>query len=356
MKPSLQASIEAIQQGQPAMCLIKEALGETRGLLLLAAENATPQAVNLLAKEGRGIVCVGVTAEVAEKLDLHPMMPMSNKNSDHAVSTVSVDARLGITTGISASDRAYTLRLLASSEARADDLVRPGHIFPYVVHPQGILGRAAAAEVAVDLAHLAGLQPIGTFCGILDTHGTLAQEPYLIELATRANVPFFTLDDLMAYRLCADSFITQIGHEPLETERGTFELITYSDALHDDEHYVFQSPSTQDEVSPTVYVHHACVRGDVFGSKSCRRSSNLDAAQSQIQRDGGVIIYVGNRTPKGERGNAVAAQILRDIGTASFHLFRASPNLSTALEDAGFTVLKGASDPFTPSEAMAVHS
>lgn len=315
--------------------------GITRGALLLGAENATAAGVNIMAREGRGVVCVGLTAEAAERLELRPMIPCStNERSLHSVCTVSVDAKLGITTGISASDRAHTLQLLASPSSSPDDFVRPGHLFPYVVHPHGVLGRSELAEASVDLVRLAGLEPVGTFCGILDTNGGLAQEPYLLSLAERANLPVISMDDLVHYRLFTTAFVTESTLEPITTKHGSFELTTYSDLLHGEEHSaLYNAIPLRRNVPPTVYVHRACLRGDVFGSVHCECREHLAAAQMQVQDDGGLVLYVGQRTPGDMHACAVAAQMLAAKGVSSLRLFHPWPGLSDMLGAAGLVVV-----------------
>lgn len=344
MKPSLRAAIDSIRQGKPVMCMTQSPTGSRRGFLLLAAENATAEGVNLLAKQGRGVVCVGLTKETARRLELDPMIP-GESNGQHAVCTVSIDAKEGITTGISAGDRAHTLRLLASSSSIADDFVVPGHLFPYVAHENGVLGRQEIAEAAVDIARLAGLAHVTSFCGILDTQGEVAQEDYLFELAERDDIPVFTMDELVNYRLLMDSFVERETRRQITTPHGRFTCTTFSDRLHDEEHIVLDSPGVQqNEVAPTVYVHHACVQRDVFGAKTEESVDHLDTAQAKIQRDGGLIIYIGRRTPKGIASSAVAAHILAALDITAVRLYRPRAGLAEALSEAGFTVYTTASD------------
>lgn len=358
MKPSLRAAIESIRQGKPVMCITQSPTGPSRGFLLLAAENASAEGVNLLAKQGRGVVCVGITEETARRLELSPMIP-GESNGRHAVCTVSIDAKDGITTGISAGDRAHTLLLLASSSSVADDFVVPGHLFPYVAHENGVLGRQEIAEAAVDMARLAGLAPVTSFCGILDTQGEVAQEDYLVALAEQADIPVFTMEELVNYRLLADSFVEQVARRQVTTPHGSFTCTTYFDRLYDEEHIVLDSPGIQrDEVVPTVYVHHACVEMDVFGAQGDDSADNLDSAQAKIQRDGGLIIYIGRRTPKGIASSAVAAHVLAGLDISAVRLYRPHAGLGEALSEAGFSVYNTVTDNgsiVTSREAVPLH-
>lgn len=362
MKPAIRSSIDAIRHGRPVMAIYEDNTGIARGALLLAAENVTAASVNLMAREGRGVVCVGLTADVARRLDLRPMIPCSTRNeNERSICTVSVDAKSGITTGISAGDRAHTLQLLAAPSSVPDDFVRPGHLFPYVTHQDGVLGRSDIAEASVDLARLAGLQPVGTFCGILDTDGGLAQEPYLLELAERAELPVLPLDDLIHYRLFNKSFITPGTTEPLETALGVFELTLYADHLHGEDHFLLTaSRHKHSDLGPTVYVHRACLQGDVFGANRCSCKQYLAEAQQCIQAEGGMIIYVSQRAQDDVRAGAVAAHVLRERGIASFRLISPWARLSEMLRDAGCRVT-GEIDPIpsgcttrAPKEAVAL--
>lgn len=316
MNPSISEGLKALRAGQPILCLIRDGSGSTRGSLILAAENATPAGVNMLALEGRGVVCVGIDAQIAERLELGPMVPLTNaSNMVDAVSTISIDARVGTTTGISASDRAVTLRLLTADTATSDDFVRPGHLFPYVAHELGVLGRPEAAEAAVDLMRLLGMKPAAAFCGVLDKDGHLADAEYLAELAARTGLATVTMEDLIDHRLLHSRYLTCTDQGPVDTDQGPFHMQRFFDSVHDDEHHVLKSGLSSDRVA-TVYVHQACVQGDVFGDKACSSRQQLEAGLEQVKADGGILVYLGSRTPL-ERGLSVAAQLIQASGVTS---------------------------------------
>lgn len=342
MKPSISEAIASLQKGQPVLCLLDGPSGSTRGVLILAAANATASGVNVLAREGRGVICVGIPSQTAERLNLGPMVPyMMNHETAaaHSVSTVSVDALHGTTTGISAGDRAITLQLLASESSTADDFIRPGHLFPYIVHPAGVLGRADAAEAAADLAQASGLPPVGAFCGVLDAEGRLADEDYLTKLAERTGIAVIAMADLVEYRLFTAPYLEECGREELITDDGTFELITFRDQVNDERHSVLVNRSEEADASPLVYVHRACVKGDVFGATHCRGRKRLHSALARVGKDGGVVVYVGSRTAPGVRTAAVAAQILRHLEYDSVRLLTPWTGLRESLGEARITVV-----------------
>lgn len=342
MKLSLRNSIETMKKGQPVLCLLKDAFDNSHGALLLAAETASAAGMNLLIREGKGVVCVGVTAETAERLELAPMIPTGSSETPlHAVSTVSVDAKDGITTGISAGDRAHTLKVIASPAARPDDLVRPGHLFPYIAHPNGVLGRPEMAEAAVDMARLAGLVPVSAYCGVLDTNGALADETYLRELADKAGVPVFQLADLIEYRLTAESFVQRSRRETIATRQGSFELVTYADRLHEVRHSVLRTLHPFESGPSTVYVHRACLKADVFGARR-EDGLSIEEAQGLVQRRGGLIVYLAEGVTDMQRASAAVAHILTDQGIRRLELVSPWEGLARYLTEAGFTVTEGA--------------
>lgn len=359
MKPSILECVTALRNGRPVLCLIDNPSGVRRGFLLLAAENATPAGVNVLAREGRGVICAGIPAGIAKRLGLEPMVPhrFAGQDAVRSVCTVSVDARYGTTTGISAGDRAVTLRLLANPGSTRDDFVQPGHLFPYVVHEQGVLGRAEAAEAAADLARLAGLAPVGAFCGVLDGDGHVAGAAYLDELAARLGVPVVNVADLVRYRLYHDAYIKMEGREPLETRHGRFDMITFDDGLNGERHYALVRAAGD---VPAVYAHAACVAGDVFASVACRSGERLQEAMAYASAHGGAVIYVGARVAPGDRRNAAVAHILSHLGYRTIALLRPWEGLEHSLREAGIAVARVVGSPGTDcvhtgaKEAMAV--
>lgn len=335
MKSSIKNGIQALRAGEPILLTQRDAFGATRGSLILAAENATPAGVNLLALEGRGVVCVGIDAATAQRLDLSPMVPTADADDMlHSVSTISIDAAEGITTGISAADRAVTLRLLTADSSTADDFVRPGHLFPYVAHKNGVLGRPETPEAAVDLMQLAGLKSAGAFCGVLDGSGQLADATYLEELAARTGLTTVTMDDLVEHRLLNGRYLERSEKEAFESNYGRLNIERVHDTVHDDTHYIVTGDLPAADGS-LVYVHRACVKGDVFSARNCTSRENLETALQQVAQEGGTVIYLGTRTPK-ERALIVAAQLIAATGERTVRILGSeSERLAALLEQVG---------------------
>lgn len=344
MKPSIQKCLQALRAGEPVLLTMRDNAGTTRGSLILAAERATPAGVNLLALEGRGVVCVGIDATTAQRLELSPMVPTAGASATmgHPVSTISIDAREGTTTGISAGDRAVTLRLLASEQSTSDDFIRPGHLFPYVAHDHGVLGRHETPEAVVDLVRLAGLKPAGAFCGVLDRSGKVADAEYLEELASRMELPTVSMEELVEHQLLHGQYLQRTEKAPLDSEYGDVEIEPVYDTVHDEIHHVVTKEPANGKVG-TVYVHQACVKGDVFRAKHCKRRKNLEAALEKVAQDGGIVVYLGSRTPKA-RGLSIAAQLIAGSGLTTVQFIGSddAAELSTLLEQVGVATVDSA--------------
>lgn len=355
MKPSIQKCIQALRAGQPVLLTLRDDSGATRGALILAAENATPAGVNLLALEGRGVVCVGIDAATARRLDLSPMVQTADAAGAalHSVSTISIDAKHGTTTGISAGDRAVTLRLLTSEEATADDFIRPGHLFPYVAHEHGVLGRAEMPEAAVDLMRLAGLKPAGAFCGVLDRSGRVADAAYLQDLASRQGIATVGMDELVAHRLLHGRYLQPGDKEPLASDYGTLEIQSVRDTVHDDTHHVVSKKPGQGQTG-IVYVHRACIKEDVFGARDGAGRRNLAAALRRLAAEGGLVIYLGPRTPA-ERGPSIAAQLVALNGLRAVRpVGPDAAGLPALLEQVGVSAAAACGEGAV-KEAIAIH-
>jgi 3,4-dihydroxy 2-butanone 4-phosphate synthase/GTP cyclohydrolase II len=278
---------------------------ENEGDLVMAAEKATPAAVNFMAKHGRGLICVPVSNERAEQLGLQRMVAQ-NREMYRTDFTVSVDAAHGVTTGISAHDRAATIQTIANPASTPDDLVQPGHIFPLRAKDGGVLRRAGHTEAAVDLARMAGLQPAGVLCEILHDDGTMARLPELMDFKKTHGLRICTIQSLIAHRRLKEKLIEREQVVKLPTDYGDFDLHLYHSKL-DGSHHLALVKGTISQTEPVlVRVHSECLTGDVFGSRRCDCGNQLHAALQQISDEGnGVLVYMRQEG----RGIGLAAKI-----------------------------------------------
>lgn len=307
---NLQRCASELAEGMPVICLLRNDSGNVRGLYIMSAEQASEKGINMLAKHGRGVISAGITRAVAEKLQLRPMEHGFHMSQHNTQATVSIDARHGIHTGISAKDRAITLRLLGSSQATINDFVQPGHIFPYVAHSHGVLGRMGAPEVASDMAHFAGQTPVGVFCTILDAQGRVADEQYVRNAARKLNIPLFHSADLQAYRLIHEPFIQQVRREKPTPNS---ELTTYKDRLHNEEHFILQN-RCEKLPNPRIHLYRAQPANDLFFSATPNAASAFQTLRQKVLDTGGVLVYIGKSVPRGRHTQAVIVQLLRDVG------------------------------------------
>ncbi len=265
---------------------------ENEGDLIGAAELVTPESINFMAREARGLMCVGITAERAAAQSL-PMMEAVNTGLHDTPFTVSVDLREGTTTGISASDRAATIRALADDTARPADFARPGHIFPLRAATGGVRRRAGHTEAAVDLARLAGLKPAGVLIEIMSPDGSMARTPELRAFADRHGLALITIQALIAHRMRTESLVTKLVEVDLPTAHGRFRLAAYEEVLTGDVHLALLKGTWTEDEPVLVRVHSQCVTGDIFGSARCDCGDQLAQAMARVEREGtGVILYM----------------------------------------------------------------
>ena len=266
---------------------------ENEGDLICAAQCATPEMVNFMAKHARGLICVPITEDRAQHLGLNAMVQRTG-DTFHTNFTVSVDASKGVTTGISAPDRARTIEVLASFKSKAGDLVQPGHIFPLIAKNGGVLRRAGHTEAAVDLATMAGLEPAGVICEIMNDDGTMARLPQLIEFAKVHHLKIGTIESLIRHRQEREKLIEREQVIKMPTDFGEFDLHLYRSKLDGGEHHLALVKGSIDDGHPVlVRVHSECLTGDVFGSRRCDCGSQLHKAMERIEKEGrGVLIYM----------------------------------------------------------------
>jgi len=301
---SIDEVLKDIRAGKPVI-VVDDAERENEGDLVLAAEKATAESVNFMMRFGRGLICAPITYERASKLGLNRMV-LDNRESFKTDFTVSVDATHDITTGISAEDRAKTIRLLADAKSQPGDLVQPGHIFPLRAKPGGVLQRSGHTEAAVDLARLAGLDPSGVLCEIVKDDGTMARLPDLLAFKKKHKLKLCTILDLIEYRRRREKLIELEQRVKLPTDYGTFDLLLYRATMNQEHHLALVKGDVADGKPVLVRVHSECLTGDVFGSRRCDCGSQLHTALKQIEQEGrGILLYMRQEG----RGIGLAAKI-----------------------------------------------
>lgn len=343
---------------------------ENEGDLICASELCTPEMINFMATEGRGLVCVSITPERAQELELDSMV-RSNTALHGTKFTVSVDYLHNTSSGISTFDRAATVRSLADPATKPSDLGRPGHIFPLVAAAEGVLRRAGHTEATVDLMRLAGLKPCGVLCEILDDDGTMKRRDALIEFAKKHSMKIITVKDLIAYRLQTDRLVKKIAEAEMPTDAGEFKIVGYQNVVDGKEHVALVKGSWEEGEPILVRVHSECLTGDVFHSMRCDCGLQLDAAMKQINEAGkGVLLYMrqegrgigllnklrayalqeqGMDTVQANealgflpdaRDYGIGAQILVDLGVRKMRLLTNNPTKRVGIESFGLEVVE----------------
>jgi 3,4-dihydroxy 2-butanone 4-phosphate synthase/GTP cyclohydrolase II len=283
--------LEDLRQGK-LIILVDDEARENEGDLTIVAEKVTPEAINFMAKYGRGLICLALSPEIVERLKL-PLMVYDNRSPYRTAFTVSVEARQGVTTGISAADRAHTILTAVRDEAKPEDLVQPGHVFPLRARRGGVLFRTGQTEGSVDLARLAGLNAAAVICEIMNEDGTMARMPDLEKFAEKHSMKIATVADIIAYRMRTESFVHRAAETILPTPFGEFKAIAFSNDIDDYEHLALVKGEINPEKEVMVRVHSECLTGDVFGSYRCDCGEQLKKAMAMVQEEGlGVILYL----------------------------------------------------------------
>lgn len=288
---NIETAVESIKKGDIVVVADDEDR-ENEGDFLMAAEKATPDTINFMAKHGRGLICVPITRRKAFELDLDYMVE-SGADPDEAAFTVSVDHKATTTTGISAGDRANTVKKLLADDAKPSDFRRPGHVFPLIGAEGGVLRRAGHTEAAIDLARLADFEPAGVICEIMKDNGEMARLPDLVKIADEFDMKLVSIKDLIAYRMRHESLINKIVTVNLPTIYGDFMLHAYEERLTGDHHLALTKGHWKEDEPVLVRVHSSCLTGDIFGSKRCDCGEQLHQALLNVEKEGnGVVLYM----------------------------------------------------------------
>jgi 3,4-dihydroxy 2-butanone 4-phosphate synthase / GTP cyclohydrolase II len=342
---------------------------ENEGDFIGAADRITPELVNFMASKGRGLICAAITRERAVELDLDLMVSSNNSLYDTPF-TVSVDYRIGTTTGISAADRAKTIRALADSSSAPSDFARPGHVFPLRAQHGGVLRRAGHTEAAVDLSRLAGLSPVGVLVEIMNEDGSMARVPDLMRLADEYDMRIITIKDLIAYRMRQEKLVQRLIDVDMPTRFGAFRLVAFEERLTGDVHLALTKGEWTEDTPVIVRVHSQCITGDIFGSKRCDCGDQLATALQRVEYEGqGVVLYMkqegrgiglvnklrayqlqeqGMDTVEANealgfkmdhRDYGIGCQILRDLGVGKLRLMTNNPTKRVGIQGYGLEIV-----------------
>jgi len=366
---SVEEAAEEIRQGR-MIVLVDDEDRENEGDLTMAAEKITPEAINFMAKYGRGLICLTLTEQRCEELNL-PLMSPINTSLHRTAFCEAIDARVGVTTGISASDRAITILTAIDPKTRPQDLARPGHMFPLRARNGGVLVRAGQTEASVDLSRIAGLNPSGVICEIMNEDGSMSRVPQLAEFCREHNLKMVTVADLIRYRMQHERYVRRIAETVLTTRYGDFRMIAYASDVDHDQHIALIRGELEGPTPPLVRVHSHCLTGDVFGSTSCDCPDLVAKSLQKIaEEDRGVFLYLHHtgrgytidtpetpgtlpkihfhsrgqldREPARQRmvqhESGIGAQVLIDLGLKDIRVITNHPKKVVALEGYGIRI------------------